>query len=218
MIRLCLGLLLVSSACVQAQNISFNPVFGPNKLQLDSAYVISDTITINTFRFYLGELKLYNQDLLVWKDTNGYHLFDAADTGSWQVKVPSHIKADKLSFNLGTDSLTNVSGAMGGDLDPSKGMYWAWNSGFINIKLEGTSPACNTRNHAFQFHLGGYAHPHATVQQVTMPYSNTTILVDVQVFLKGINLSKTNKAMLPSATAVALAKKATTMFRLANEN
>jgi hypothetical protein len=40
--------------------------------------------------------------------------------------LPTYLKYDQIQFQLGIDSLTNVSGAMGGDLDPTKGMYWTW--------------------------------------------------------------------------------------------
>jgi len=43
------------------------------------------------------------------------------------------------------DSLANVSGAMSNDLDATKGMYWSWQSGFINLKIEGKSASCKTR-------------------------------------------------------------------------
>lgn len=64
-----------------------------------------------------------------------YHLVDAEDTASWTVTTTRSAQA---YFLLGVDSLTNVSGAFGG-ASTIKGMYWAWNSGYINLKLKGAA-------------------------------------------------------------------------------
>ena len=80
---------------------------------------------------------------------------------------------DKIKFNLGIDSLTNVSGVMGGDLDPTKGMYWTWQSGYINFKMEGSSAVCPTRNHEFQFHIGGYQDPFYAMQTLELEVKNS---------------------------------------------
>jgi hypothetical protein len=68
-----------------------------------------------------------------------------------------------VRFVLGVDSLKSVSpiSERGGALDPAgeaAGMYWMWNSGYIFVKAEGTSPqapldsASNT--HKFRYHIG----------------------------------------------------------------
>ncbi len=47
-------------------------------------------------------------------------------------------------------------------------MYWTWQSGYINFKLEGKCSSCATRNHQFQYHLGGYTRGYNTYRQVTL--------------------------------------------------
>ena len=117
---------------------------------------------------------------------------------------------------MGIDSLTNVSGAMGGDLDPTKGMYWTWQNGYINFKLEGFNAVCNTRNHFFQYHLGGYQSPFATVQTLVLPLKSKAkeVVVDVAIdkFLEEIDMSKTAEIMSPGAVAVELSKKLKGIF------
>jgi hypothetical protein len=201
----------------QAQSADFQFVFGSKALKIDSSYVVSQTqISIETIRFYVSGVALYKGGSLVWKEAESYHLIDALKTESLRIATPE-VDADKMVFLIGTDSLTNVSGAMGGDLDPSKGMYWAWNSGYINFKLEGTSSVCDTRNNAFQFHLGGYAYPNSTVQSVELERTSNTILVDVKAFLEGIDLANDNTVMSPGQEAVTLAKRTATIFRMKNE-
>lgn len=179
----------------------------------------STTVAVSILRFYVSHVQLLNGEEVVWLESDSYHLVDAADSASLQIVLPSGIKADGLSFLLGTDSLANVSGAMGGDLDPSRGMYWAWNSGYINFKMEGTSPVCSSRNNEFQFHLGGYAYPNATVQQVKLELSDAsvTVLVDVAQLLETVDLKALSKFMSPGAEAVALSKQAATIFRVKDE-
>lgn len=82
------------------------------------------------------------------------------------LSIPEGLGYDAFRFNPGIDSLENVSGAFGGDLDPTKGMYWAWHSGDINFKLEGHSAGCGSRDNAFQLRLGGYQAPHASLQTI----------------------------------------------------
>ncbi len=204
--------------CTQGQTLSFEAVFGEKPLVLGTTYTTNSgvIVEIETLRFYITQLQLKQDGKTIWTEENSYHLIDINNSSSLQLSIPDSVEFDEVSFLLGTDSLTNVSGAMGGDLDPTKGMYWAWNSGYINFKLEGTSPVCDTRNNRFTFHLGGYAYPNATVQTVTLAATGSAIIFDVKAFLEGIDLKETNSIMSPSTTAVALSKKASALFKMKN--
>ena len=119
-------------------------------------------------------------------------------------------------FLLGVDSLTNVSGAFGGDLDPIKGMYWAWNSGYINLKLEGTSPGSPYPSHGFELHLGGYLPPNATAQRVVLPEPGSegvVVRVDILPLLEAADVRTKCNVMSPGDAAVRLSRVAATMFR-----
>ena len=206
------------SISASAQSVRFVPSFGDEELKLDTNYILRNgtEVKIETLRFYISNVEVHKNGEAVWMESASYHLLDAAKPESLQLSIPID-KGDKLVFLLGTDSVTNVSGVMGGDLDPSKGMYWAWNSGYINFKLEGTSPVCQTRNNTFEFHLGGYAYPQATVQRIELPITGKLIQVDVEAFLNQINLGKENRVMSPSTDAVELAKKAASIFHFKDE-
>lgn len=194
------------------------PSFGEQELKLDTTYLLHSGIEvkIETLRFYISNLEIYKNGAVVWKEKDSHHLLDAATPESLKFPVPID-KGDKLVFLLGTDSVTNVSGAMGGALDPSNGMYWAWNSGYINFKLEGTSSVCVTRNNGFEFHLGGYTREHATVQQIELLITGNEILVDLKAFLSQVSLAEQNKIMSPGTEAVLLSQKAASIFRFKNE-
>ena len=112
---------------------------------------------------------------------------------------------DSVSFTLGVDSITSVSGAFGGDLDPTNGMYWTWNSGYVNFKMEGKSAVCNTHKSAFTFHLGGYMAPYRSAQVVGLhvaPTNEAIIRLDLSKFLAEIDLNKEHTIMSPSMRAV----------------
>lgn len=120
-----------------------------------------------------------------------------------------------IRFNIGIDSVTNSGGVKGGDLDPTKNMYWTWQSGYINFKLEGKSKVCKTRNNVFQFHIGGYSYPNNSLQIVTIPVNHSAsinINFDLEKLLSGVGLQTTNEIMSPNAKAMQVAKLYKTVF------
>jgi len=96
-------------------------------------------------------------------------------------------------------------------------MYWAWQSGYINFKLEGNSSLCPTREHEFQFHLGGYMFPFASMQEITLNVQASKqihINVDIEEFMKQIDLTKQNQIMTPSFEAQDIITKAFSIFKV----
>lgn len=183
-----------------------------------------DSLSLDVVRYYITHVTLLGKQ--VYHESDSYHLIDAEEPVSQQIMlrgVPVG-RYDSLSFYVGTDSLANVSGAMGNDLDPSLGMYWAWNSGYINVKLEGRSKACPTRRNAFEFHLGGYLPPHQTLRKVVLPLKKLSVRPDVESvvtvhaelsqFFRRISLQKTNQVMIPGKLAAELATFYQSVFAL----
>ena len=194
--------------------LSVSPTFGATTLHLaDSAFTANDSthLQIMEVKFYISKIQFLKNGKIVLEEKNSFHLVDASEINSLKILVDNkqNISFDQLKFNLGIDSATNVSGAMGADLDPTKGMYWAWQSGYINFKLEGTSSLCKTRNNEFQFHLGGYQQPNYCLQTLSFSVSNLKVInikLDMQKILNQIDLAKTNHIMSPSAEAVLISK------------
>lgn len=218
-----LGAILYAGAG-DAQNtgtltLHFEPQFGGQALALGHRQYRTaqgDSLYLDLFRFYVSALQLQGRGAgFLEKDSS--RLFDAEAPASQTIVLknipPGRYKA--LIFNVGTDSLTNVAGALGGDLDPTRGMYWAWNTGYINIKIEGRSPACRTRRHAFEFHIGGYRQPYPSLRQVVLPLRRLRIAagktrtlrvqVDLAAFFNQIQLAHTNQVMIPGKAAARLA-------------
>lgn len=223
---LCISL-YASYAQVTADSIClrFVPEFKNAPLEANKKYIIAnnDTISIETFRFYIGNIKIGTANNASENLEKNYHLIDFSNQSSMEVaiKSPTEIENSLLQFDIGVDSLQSVSGALAGDLDPMHGMYWAWNSGYINIKLEGTSSSCSTRKNRFQFHIGGYAKPHCTLQKLQIPLPSkwepkqeVVVRIDLANFFSYVNLSTTNSVMIPGEEALALAETAKQMFKL----
>ena len=154
------GLFLIALICamhVRSQGtLRFMPWFFDGPLVLDEPRTLSngEAIRISQFRFYVCHLALHTNGHSV-PIGEGCHLVDAEEPGSWAVDLgaSASLHPDSITFLLGVDSLLNVSGALGGDLDPTKGMYWAWNSGYINLKLEGSTPLSPYPKGVFELHL-----------------------------------------------------------------
>lgn len=198
--------------------IDFNLTFGNQILQPNQTYISqTDTLQITAFRFYIGNLKIRFEDGTSSSEIGAYHLLDLEKPETLRVALPHSDKwISEVSFSVGVDSTASVSGALSGDLDPANGMYWAWQSGYINMKIEGVSKSCPTRKNEFQFHIGGYLEPNYALRNVTVKTSskNPKITVDLASFFTHIKLSRTNQVMIPGKAAMQLADYSTKMFRL----
>ena len=203
--------------------VNFHLKFNKVPLELNKEYVSAnkDTLMMETFRCYLSNIQIEYVDNSIFTQKNSYHLLDLDHPNSFQIPIIK--KSDKLiskiMFNIGIDSLTNTAGAMSGDLDPSKGMYWAWQSGYINLKIEGKSLSCKARKNEFQFHIGGYLQPNYAMRKVEIIVSknsndNVNIGIDLNTFFSNINLSQINSVMIPGNLAMELANDSVKMFHL----
>jgi hypothetical protein len=224
-------LLLTTSICFGQTGtlwVNVHPAFGKEDLILsDKMYVTAngDSIHVDVFKFYLSSLCLNGSKTFCEKES--YHLIDAEDPKTLSILIKNIPNGDyeNLSFALGVDSLKNTQGVLTGDLDPIKGMYWAWNTGYIAAKLEGTSKVCKTLHNAFEFHIGGYLPPFSSFRTGTLPVtikvnSNTAVLdifADVAEWFVGpqiIDLSKTNSIVIPDKRSAMMADNYSDMIKL----
>jgi hypothetical protein len=217
--RLILMLLFPFISCAQDYSIRFSMCINSHEIELGKTYSIEENeIKIENLKFYISNISLYQKNKLVYKDSVLARLIDLENRESLNLKFDNIIKFDRIVFNLGIDSLTNVSGALAGDLDPTKGMYWTWQSGYINFKLEGTDPRCKNRHHRFQYHLGGYAYPFATIQEIDLKINKkvnkSLIILPIEKFLNVANPEKKSEIMSPSKEAVDLSNLLGDLFEI----
>ena len=179
----------------------------------DKKYVTktNDTVTITKMKFYLSNIVLELEDGTQYKESNSFHLVDAETLSSLEfyLKNVPDIKIKKIGFAVGIDSKNSISEKFDGDLDPALGMYWAWNTGYINMKLEGKSSSCTSVKKEFQFHIGGYLPKQNALQEIELKIDENQIInieVELSKWLDSLSLKETNSIMIPGEKAIAMAR------------
>jgi hypothetical protein len=179
-----------------------------------------DSLAFHALRIYLSNFVFYKNGMAVFIEKDSHHLLDLEEPETLDLpfSVPANLHYDEIAFDVGIDSLTHASGAMGGDLDPTKGMFWGWQGGYINVKIEGYHSKCLARKHLFQFHLGGYLPPFPTLQSVRLHVSSNPkthqIMLDLSPFLAQIDWSHDPNVMAPCLAAKVFSKTIAQSFRI----
>lgn len=161
----------------------------------------SDEMRITECKYYISHLTWYKNGDQLFADTSA-HLIQSLDTIIFTDR--SFHEADSISFLLGVDSLHNVGGVFGGELDPTNGMYWAWQSGFINVKLEGNLINSDER---MELHLGGYMSPYVAAQTIGFPLTSRCIEIKLKPLIDFVIENKMYRTMSPGEKAVQCSKK-----------
>ena len=173
----------------------------------------NDSIVFSNIKFYISNPLVYKNDSLIKTPTKRYHLVDLNDSESLVLQTETQ-NFDKIQFNLGIDKQTNLDGVRGGDLDPLKGMYWTWNTGYINIKLEGIIYSKVDSVNVFKYHIGGFEPPMDTTQKVTLTkLNNQPIIIEMNKFLSLIDFTEDLMVLSPGATSVELSSNFKKSFR-----
>ena len=167
----------------------------------------SDTIIITKLKLYISNIRLLKKGEEVWKDVEKAHLIDLKNNIGFDLNKSSEIVYDEIRFDIGIDSLTNVSGALSGALDPTKGMYWSWQSGYINFKLEGYKKNNNIKSNLLKYHIGGYMAPFNPIQSFSFKTGSKQIDItfDIKFFLSELDLENQKNIMRPCKESVELA-------------
>lgn len=147
------GLVVPSEGTVE---INLSHVFANKQITLNSANYVNasnDTFNIEDLRYYFTNLSFQKQNG-DWVNLKNYQLVDIKTSSSQTftiTKLPAgHYKAVK--YMLGVDSVSNSSGLQDGALDPSWGMFWTWNTGYIFFRIMGRNP---NSSRAYSLDLGG---------------------------------------------------------------
>lgn len=187
------SLLLLSPLTAAAQltvNFQLQPL--PEQIQLD------------VLRFYITQVIVEYENGEQYKDPTLAYLLDNEDPESWALHMQEAPKnpVKKIHFELGTDSVLNVAGVLEGALDPVKGMYWAWNTGYINFKLEGI-----LNEKVLEYHIGGYRSPFTTSRSITasMQGPDNRIRVDIMPWIEKAQALGIDATMIPGEKAAVLA-------------
>ena len=172
--------------------LEFDNVVGDANLELNTTntpYTNSndEAYKVTWLTYYVSDIKLKREDGTVYADevksdgSAGYYLIDEADAESQHVVLNNIPKGDytEITFTIGVDAAQVDEGAQTGALDPAKGLFWSWNSGYIFMAIEGVAPASTETDDLFQYHIGGYKEDASNVNLVNNMKTITLSFGDV---------------------------------------
>lgn len=160
--------------------LNFEAMVGDSSLVFATSTYTNDagnTFNVTLFKYYISNIKLTKTDNSVWTETNSYHLVDHSNSSLVNIANVPFGNYKAIEFTIGVDSARNNSGAQTGALDPSNGMFWSWNSGYIMAKFEGTSPQSTATGNNLKFHIGGFSGATNTIRVATPSFNNDTAKV-----------------------------------------
>ncbi len=210
--------------------VEFDNVVGAQNLQLNTATYTNaagEPYKITMLNYYISNIVLVAADgsrYTVPKDSS-YFLIKEEDVATQEVTLKDIPAGDYkgIEFVIGVDSLKNTAavGERTGCLDPAaggSGMYWTWNSGYIFLKMEGTSDVATSADKKFRYHIGGFGgYSSATINNIKK-VSLTAAGTDVAKVRKNkttpptFHLMADASKVLNGTTNVSIAANTTVMF------
>jgi endonuclease/exonuclease/phosphatase family metal-dependent hydrolase len=173
---------------------------------------VDSLLHVETLKCYVGHIELLDMNKqIIGKDSISYRLLDFSNRSSMNFSIPiNNQKASYIRLTLGVDSVTNAAGVHCCALDTANGMYWSWQSGYIQFKLEGKEKDGNALN----LHLGGFSNEHMSSITDEIPIrrliTNGPLLpmnersqgilveLDLSTFIKLVNTNQEYSLMSPS--------------------
>jgi len=206
-----------SQPTVGAISFEVKNVVDTQDLALDgTAYTATngETFTVSTFEYYISNIKLTKSDGTTYAVPAEYRLINTAkpDSNRFTLRNIPVGSYTGVSFIVGVDSTTTKSDplALAGALNPANSMYWAWSTGHIFLKLEGT--VTSTRpNKALTCHIGGYRAPYSAIVTAAPSLNGATLVVRASQLPK-ITLAADVRKLFDGPTKFALSSFPTTMM------
>ncbi len=174
---------------------------------------VDSLLHVETLKCYVGHIELLDMNKqVIGRDSVSYRLIDFKNSNSMNFSVNTNSNyASYIRLTLGVDSITNAAGVHCCALDPANGMYWSWQSGYIQFKLEGKEKNGQQLN----LHLGGFSNNCMSSKTVDIPIrrpptlipilppekrqQNLSIYLDLSSFMEKIQTSKEYSLMSPNA-------------------
>jgi hypothetical protein len=193
--------------------IKVNHTFGNTPLQMSPANYVTeaqDTVKVTQLTYYISNVTLTTA-AGSQVDLGNYNLMEFTPNASSDftlTNVPAG-NYTSVSFTIGVDSLANSTGSHTGDLDPSNGMYWTWNTGYVFIRLKGRY----SDNKSYSFDIGGDGHQMNVSHNLTSyKVSGTSVTTSLTFDLKKVFHSattydlKTDDVEIHTSSAEGIAK------------
>ncbi|UHG89877.1 MbnP family protein [Spirosoma oryzicola] len=181
----------VGSLALSVDNVVGNQDITLNTQTYKNA--LGEDFTVTKFNYFISNIRLKKADGTEYAlpQANSYFLVEEEKPASQTMTLGGIPAGDYtgMTFLIGVDSLRSLAdiSQRTGVLDPAlnNGMYWEWNSGYVFLKLEGTSPAApTTDNRAFFYHVGGFGGGYNgkktinNLRSVTLSFNGDVVKVD----------------------------------------
>lgn len=221
----------VGTAETGSLTVSFDNVVGSQDLTLGTGMyqnAAGESFNVTKFNYFVSNIRLQKADgtEYVLPQANNYYLIQE-DKPESQTFTLANIPTGSytgLSFVIGVDSVRSLAdiSQRTGVLDPGLGtheaMYWEWNSGYIFLKLEGTSSAAPAaQNNLFFYHIGGFGGGYNgkktinNLRTLTIPFNGDTANVTPSGIPK-INLTADVLKVFNGTTTLSIAQHSSVMF------
>ena len=110
------------------------------------------SVRIDKLRWYVSLPTAEKKGCKAW-------LLDLSDSASLNQIYMYPTRSDRVVKNIsllfGIDSAIQVGGVGTGALDPARGMYWTWQTGYVQWKMEGAIRVDGLES-PLELHLGGF--------------------------------------------------------------
>ncbi len=216
--------------------LNFIPSANGEPLVFGKTYInpLGEDYSVSRFKFYVSRVSLWTElPTPVAEDQESIFLIDAENEATRSFTVNMNGQSfNRIAFQLGVDSILNVSGAQAGALDPMNGMFWTWNTGYIMAKLEGNSSLSNSPNQAITYHIGGFQGAERTQRLVVLELpgqqswsldrnSVTEVFIDTDIdkwfaSVHTLPILAQAENMTPGPLSVQYADNYATMFRISD--
>lgn len=209
--------------------IHFKLMFNEQNWHSDSVYFnkAGESLQINRLVFYTSRWQMVNANNDTIPLSSEHFLVDAANARSLELAFQIPSDAKKILFNLGVDSIKNTTGIQTGILDPARGMFWTWRSGYIMAKLQGTAANAKTAGNRFSYEVGGFEFPYNSVRMIDLEIpllqqkNRYTILTNLAAWFNGrylIKISENPNCHNAGKLAMQLADNYATMFSIQQQH
>jgi hypothetical protein len=173
----------------------------------------NDSLIFHELKFYLSDFQFEKESrkhILV-----GPQLIDLENSSSFQLFSNFPVSDYTfVRFHFGLDSTYQVSEIVEGPLNPMNGMYWAWNSGYIQFKCTGNTSAIHLSDQTFEYHLGGYRQPFETLIPIQLDIKGNTLILDLKPFFDHtVDFSSVQRVMIPGKIAQSYCLELSKSFR-----
>lgn len=147
----------------------------------------SERFSVSLLQYYISNIRLHSTDGSVYSlpQERSYFLVKEQEDDSKRILLSDIPEGNytAITFLIGVDSIRNTmpvarrTGCLDVGAD-GKDMYWAWNSGYIFVKMEGESPQIKLdslrKTQKFMYHIGLFGGMKSrtinNIKQTTLPF------------------------------------------------